>query len=183
MQRFSYIHKVLVTQSCLTLCNPMDRSLPGSELHPWDSPGKNTGVDCLSLLQGIFPIQGSNLSLLHWRADSLPSEPPRKSSFYICILFQVLSPCRLSQNIGRSSLCYKVGPCRLFHTWSCLVAKSCRTICRPMNDSPPGSSVHGISLGCHLLLQGIFPTQGSNPLLLYWQQILYHCTTREAFYI
>ena len=30
----------------------------------WDSPGKNTGVDCHALLQGIFPTQGSNLHLL-----------------------------------------------------------------------------------------------------------------------
>ena len=33
----------------------------------WDSPGKNTGVGCHVLLQGIFPIQGSNSSLLHYR--------------------------------------------------------------------------------------------------------------------
>ena len=29
-------------------------------LCPWDSPGKNTGVGCHALLQGIFPTQGSN---------------------------------------------------------------------------------------------------------------------------
>ena len=34
---------------------------------PWDSPGKNTGVGCHFLLQGIFPTQGSNLGLLHCR--------------------------------------------------------------------------------------------------------------------
>ena len=46
---------------------------PARLLCPWDSPGKNTGVGSLSLLQGIFPIQGlSPLSLLHWQADSLP---------------------------------------------------------------------------------------------------------------
>ena len=50
---------MLVTQSCLTLCNPMDCSLPGSS--PWNSPGKNTGVGCHSLLQGIFPTQRLNL--------------------------------------------------------------------------------------------------------------------------
>ena len=33
----------------------------------WNSPGKNTGVDCHSLLQGIFPTQGSNPRLLHCR--------------------------------------------------------------------------------------------------------------------
>ena len=36
-------------------------------LCPWDSPGKNTGVGCRALLQGIFPAQGSNPSLLHCR--------------------------------------------------------------------------------------------------------------------
>ena len=44
-------------------------------LCPWDSAGKNIGVDC-RFLQGIFPTQGSNLSLLRCQADSLPSEPP-----------------------------------------------------------------------------------------------------------
>ena len=39
----------LVTQSCLTLCDPMDCSLLGSPVHG-DSPGKNTGVGCLALL-------------------------------------------------------------------------------------------------------------------------------------
>ena len=34
---------------------------------PWNSPGQNTGVDSLSLLQGIFPTQGSNPGLLHCR--------------------------------------------------------------------------------------------------------------------
>ena len=34
---------------------------------PWNSPGQNTGVGSLSLLQGIFPTQGSNLGLLHRR--------------------------------------------------------------------------------------------------------------------
>ena len=47
-------------------------------------------------------------------------------------------------------------------------------------SNPPGSSVHGDSPGkntgvsCHALLQGIFPTQGSNPSLPHCRQILYH---------
>ena len=55
---------VLVAQLCLTLCNPMDCSLPGSSVLG-DSPGKNTRVGCHALLQGIFPTQGSNPGLLH----------------------------------------------------------------------------------------------------------------------
>ena len=42
----------LVAQSCPTLWNLMDCSLPGCSVH-WDSPGKNTGVGCHALLQGI----------------------------------------------------------------------------------------------------------------------------------
>ena len=38
-----------------------------SFLCPWDSAGKNTGVDCHSLLQGIFSTQGLNLHSLQWK--------------------------------------------------------------------------------------------------------------------
>ena len=56
---------VLVTQSCPTLCDPMDCSPPG--FCPWNSPGKNTGVDCHPLLQRKFQTQGLNPGLLHCR--------------------------------------------------------------------------------------------------------------------
>ena len=52
---------MLSLQSCLSLCNPIDCSLPGSSFR--DLPGENTGVGCLALLQGIFPTQGFNPSL------------------------------------------------------------------------------------------------------------------------
>ena len=57
----------------------------------------------------------------------------------------------------------------------CFIAQTCPTLCDPVDCSPPGSSVHGDSpgmntgVGCHDLLQGIFPTQGTNPGLLRWQ--------------
>ena len=57
---------------------------PARLLCPWDFPGKDArvgkdaGVGCHFLLQGIFPIQGSNLSLLHWQADLFTTEPPGK---------------------------------------------------------------------------------------------------------
>ena len=53
LSRFSRV------QLFVTLKNP-DRLLC-----PWDSPGKNSGVDCHFLLQGIFLIQGSNPHLLY----------------------------------------------------------------------------------------------------------------------
>ena len=65
-----------VAQLCLTLCDPMDCNPPGPSVHG-DSPGKNTGIGCHALLQGIFPTQGSNLGLPHYRWI-FPSEPSGK---------------------------------------------------------------------------------------------------------
>ena len=56
----------LVAQSRPTLCDPMDHSSAGSSVHG-DSPGKNPGVGCHALLQGIFPTWGSNQGLPHCR--------------------------------------------------------------------------------------------------------------------
>ena len=64
-----HVIAVLITRSCLTFCDPM---WPARLLCPQDSPGKNTGVGCRFLLQGIFPTQGLNLPLLPWQVDSLP---------------------------------------------------------------------------------------------------------------
>ena len=67
----------------------------------------------------------------------------------------------------------------------CLVTQSCPTLCNLMDSSPPGSSVHGdspgenIGLGCHTLLQGIFPTWGSNSGLLLCGWILYLLSHQE----
>ena len=57
----------------------------------------------------------------------------------------------------------------------CSVGQLCPTSCNPVDCNPPRSSIYGIFkgkntwVGCHFLLQGIFPTQGSNPNLLHWQ--------------
>ena len=48
------------------LCNAIDCSPPGFSVHG-DSPGKNIGVGCHALLQGIFLTQGSNPDLPHCR--------------------------------------------------------------------------------------------------------------------
>ena len=47
-------------------------------LHPWNFPGKNTGVGYHFLLWGIFPTQGSKPGLPHCKQTILPSEPPGK---------------------------------------------------------------------------------------------------------
>ena len=72
---------VRLLQSCPTCFDPMHCSPPGFSVLG-DSPGKNTEVSCLALLQGIFPAQGSNLCLLrlvHWQAGSLPLAPLGKT--------------------------------------------------------------------------------------------------------
>ena len=67
-----------------------------------------------------------------------------------------------------------------------LVAQLCPTLSNPTDCSLPGSFVHGDSsgkttgVGCHFLLQGIFPTKGSNPGFPHRRQILYLWATREA---
>ena len=55
----------------------MDCDPPGSIIHG-DSPGKDTGVCCYFLLEGIFQTQGSNPGLPTLQVDSSPSEPLEK---------------------------------------------------------------------------------------------------------
>ena len=62
---------------------------------------------------------------------------------------------------------------------TCKCAQSRPTLCDPMDHSPPAplsmrSTGKNTGAGCHLLLQGIFLTQGSNPGLLHCRQTLYH---------
>ena len=132
-------------------------------------------MGCHFLLQGISPTQGSNsrlLHLLHWQWI-----------LYHWATWEVLSVYKFmlsitDQNSYIYSRLYKL-VCKLLCVWvlSCSVVS---TLCDPMDCSPPGSSVHGDSpdkntgVGCYALLQGIFPTQGSNPGLPHCRQILYH---------
>ena len=60
--------------SLLSCSAVSDSATPWTVAHqaPWDSPGKNTGVGCYALLQGISQTQGSNSRPLHCQADSLP---------------------------------------------------------------------------------------------------------------
>ena len=102
------------------------------------------GLSCF-VACGIFLIQGSNPRLLNGHAV-------RKKEMYSCKLF-----CPVHS-----------------------VAQLCPALCNPINRTLPASSVHGdspskyIGMDCRALLQGIFPTQGSNLVLLHCRQILYH---------
>ena len=97
-----------------------DGLLPTRLLCPQDSPGKNTGVVCHALLQGIFLTQGWNqhlLCLLHCQAGSLPLAPLINKRLLNAYWFQALG---------------------------CVYTQSCLTLYDPMDYSPPGSSAHGI---------------------------------------
>ena len=106
---------------------------PARLLCPWNSPGKNTGVACHSLLQGIFPTPG----LLRCR-QILYCLSRQGSIVYLqcCVSFQCIansiiqvhthtcthyfsdfSHYRSLQDTEYSSLCYTVGPCCLFHIY------------------------------------------------------------------
>ena len=65
-EEVTFIQRCVCVSRSATLCDPRDCSPPGSSVHG-DSQGRNTGVGCHSLLQGIFPTQGSNPGLLHCR--------------------------------------------------------------------------------------------------------------------
>ena len=111
-----YPVQCLLTQSYPTFGNPIDYSAPGSSVHG-DSLGRNTGVGYHSLPQGIFPTQGLNLRLLcllHWHVGSLLLAPPGKPNFL------------MDAAAAAKSL------------------QLCPTLCDPIDDSPPGSSVPGI---------------------------------------
>ena len=69
-EKWKWSHSVMSDSATLWM-------VPARHLHPWDFPGKITGVGCYFLLQGVFPTQESNLGLLHCR-QTLPSEPQGK---------------------------------------------------------------------------------------------------------
>ena len=81
-----------ITQSCLTLCDPMDCIV-----------GQNTGVDSLFLPWGIFPSQGSNPGLPHcrWILYQLSrQESPYHNLVTVGLLVQISINMRLNQLCG-----------------------------------------------------------------------------------
>ena len=77
--------------------------------------------------------------------------------------------CKLVQPLWRTVETFLMKPLKLSCAVLCLVAQPCPTLWKPMDSSPPGSSVHGDSpskntrMGCPALLQEIFSTKFSNP--------------------
>ena len=136
----------LVAHSCPTLCDPMDGGPPGSSVHG-DSPGKNTGVGCHALLQGVFPTQGLNPGLPHCGQ----------------IIYQLShqgNPKNVQHSVSSVQLCPTLGD-----------PVECNPLGFSVHGDSPGKNTR---TDCHALLQEIFPTQGSNPGLLHCRWILYH---------
>ena len=119
-------------------------------------------LSCFTWLCGTFPGQGLNGCSLHWQVDSYPWHHLR-------------SPKRNNSHVARMCVYAKL-------------LQSCLTLCNPMDCNPPGSSVHGDSLGkntgvgCHALLQGNFLTQGPNPGLLHCRQIIYYLSYQGSLW-
>ena len=96
-------------------CSVVSDSLWPHRLYsPWDSPGQNTGVGGLSLLQGIFPTQGSNPGLPTLQVDSLPAEPPGKPK--ITGVGSLSLPGESYQPRNRTGVCCIAG--RFFTSWA-----------------------------------------------------------------
>ena len=138
-----------LAQSCSTLCDPTDCSLPGSSVHGI-SQARILEWVAISFSRGIFPTQGWNPHLPHWQADSFPMShlgspgfrqniPPRQKcdlSFYMflfpLILVLVSAPstclvCSFRTHVNGSRLGVLWGPVEqtspysnlLDHEWSC----------------------------------------------------------------
>ena len=75
---------------------------------PWNSPSQNTGVGSLSLLQGIFPTQGSNPGLSHYRQIFLPAEPQGKPKNTGVVSLSILQWIFLTQESKPGSPAFRV---------------------------------------------------------------------------
>ena len=117
-------------QSCLTLCDPIDSSPPGSR--PWDSPGKNTGVGCHFLLQCMkVKSESEVVQLCPTLCDpvdcSLPGSPVHG-----------ISQTRVLEWVAIAFSNHGVWHIPQFSS----VAQLCQTLCDPVNHSMPGLPVH-----------------------------------------
>ena len=104
-----------------------------------DFPGKNTRVVCHFLLQGIFPVQGLNISLLRlppWQVYSLPLAPP---GMPLIAMFVYAKKNKLfwSAYVFETHFIY-------MYAAAAKSLQSCLTLCDPIDGSPPGSPVPGI---------------------------------------
>ena len=115
---------------------------PARLLCPWGFPGKNTGVGCQALLQGIFLTLGSNPCLLHWQVDSLPLVPHRKFSVSIIQSSSVAQSCpTLCNPMNRSTpglpVHYQLPESLRLTSIESVMPSSHLILCRPFLLLPP----------------------------------------------
>ena len=129
-----------------------------SSLCPSDSPGKNTGVDCHSFLQGIFPMQGSNPGLLHCR--QIPYHQSHQGSPELCL------PRANYKVMGRFSTVWRAGMPNLHIVQGELYCVLCSELskwtisCCPDTTHfflPPFLSLHILCLLLKLSTMACFP--------------------------
>ena len=142
-----------------------DSLWPHGLYSPWNFPGQNAGVGSLSLLQGIFPTQGSNPGLLHCRQILYQLSHKRSPEIREWVAYPFSSGSSQPRNqTGAPAL----QACVLSHVQ--LFAAPWTTACQSPLTTEYSRQEYWV--GCHFLLQEIFPTQGSStrPLcLLPWQ--------------
>ena len=124
---------------------------PTKFLCPWVSPGRNTGVSSHSLLQGIFPTQGSNSDLLYCR-QILYLLSHQGSLFQDIHLSKLLLP--ILSNISVLKLCFSnllllLLLSRFSRVWLCVTPSMAAHKAPPSRD-PPGKNT---GVGCLFLLQ------------------------------
>ena len=133
-------------QSCLTFVDCMDCRLPGSSIHG-DFPGKNTGVGCGVLLQGIFPTQESNpclLCLLRWQTGSLllvPVEDVVMSDCYANFQTAASSQFLYPDHCGLMTDC-RLAPVHAAPTEHWAIALTSISLCLKINIQSPPSFPH-----------------------------------------
>ena len=113
-----------------------DSFWPHGQYSPLNSPGQNTGIGSLSLLQGIFPTQRSNPGLPLCR--EILYQLSHKGS--LRILYWVAYPFSSGSSQPRNW----TGVCCIAAAAAAKSLQSCPTLCDPMNGSPPDSAIPGI---------------------------------------
>ena len=112
---------------------------------PWDSPGRNTGVGCHALLQGIFPTPGLNPHLLHcrWILCSLSHLGNPRGAIDPCRNVNYVKPLHfltLQEFLNILSNILKMNAAAAGK-----LLQSCPTLCHPIDGSLPGSAIYGDS--------------------------------------
>ena len=160
----------LVAQSCPTLCDPMDCTPPGSSIHG-DSPGKNTGVDCHALLQGIFPTKGlkPDLPYCRWILYHLSHQGSPRILEWVAYPFsrgrrhRCISSVQFSSVQSLSRVQLFVIPWTTAHQASLSITDS-RSPPKPMSIESVMPSNHLIHCCPLILLPQSFPASGSLPM-------------------